>query len=112
MTATDYTIDQNDTLDPLVVVLQDDRRLPVVLGIGDTVTFTLRGQGLSAPLIDAAPMDVIQNTDGSTSVRYDWQPADTIAPGLYFGWIHVTSSSGRQTYPKPGPLLIEVVAAS
>lgn len=74
--------------------------------IGAEVTFQMRARG--GGLVVDAPA-VIENFIGTPTVRYDWQPADTTAAGLFEAEVRVRYSNGLiETFPNSGFVLIRI----
>ena len=74
--------------------------------VGAEVTFQMRARG-GAQVIDA-PV-VIESFTGTPTVRYDWQPADTAAAGLFEAEVRVRyANGGIETFPNSGFVLIRI----
>ena len=74
--------------------------------VGAGVTFQMRARG-GAPVIDAPA--VIENSTGTPTVRYDWQPADTATAGLFEAELRVQYANGWvETFPNSGFVLIRI----
>ena len=74
--------------------------------IGAEVTFQMRMRG-GAQVIDAPA--VIESFIGTPTVRYDWQPADTAAAGLFEAEMRVRYANGViETFPNSGFVLVRI----
>ena len=74
--------------------------------IGAEVTFQMRMRG-GARVIDAPA--VIESFIGTPTVRYDWQPPDTAAAGLFEAEMRVRYANGViETFPNSGFVLIRI----
>jgi hypothetical protein len=74
--------------------------------IGANVTFQMRMRG-GAQVIDAPA--VIESFIGTATVRYDWQPPDTAAAGLFEAEVRVRYANGViETFPNSGFVLVRI----
>lgn len=74
--------------------------------IGAEVRFQMRERG-GGQVIDAPA--VIESFIGTPTVRYDWQPADTAAAGLFEAEVRVRYGNGLiETFPNSGFVLIRI----
>ncbi len=74
--------------------------------IGAEVTFQMRMRG-GAQVIDAPA--VIESFIGTPTVRYDWQPPDTAALGLFEAEMRVRYANGViETFPNSGFVLVRI----
>lgn len=106
MASADLFIRQNDTVPPLLTVINDQNGNPLNLS-GASVTFTMRSEQSTNPVKLLGSASITNASTGS--VQFSWNTADTATPGLYAAEWHVTQSGGgTYTYPNNGYLSISV----
>jgi hypothetical protein len=101
----DLTIKQGDLQPEVRAALTDDAGAAVDL-TGATVTFHMINSADEQMGLDA-PATVESPASGGI-VSYQWQSADTAAPGVYLAWWVVSWPDGDQSFPADGYDSIEI----
>lgn len=113
MAAEVHKISVGDTLTPLAVQLKQkdsNGALAAVNLTGLTVKFTMVNSA-GTVIVNEATTGVTVTTAASGLVQYDFQAADVVTSGTFYGWFTVYSGTEKDTYPAGGrKLTIEIAA--
>ena len=108
-----HKIAVGDTLTPLAVQLKQkdtNGALAAVNLTGLTVKFTLVNAA-GTVIVNEATTGVSVTGASTGLVQYDFQAADVVAAGTYYGWFTVYSGSEKDTYPVGGRKLVIEISA-
>ena len=108
-----HRISVGDTLTPLGCQLKqkdDNGSLSAVVLTGLTVKFTLVNSA-GTVVVNEATTGVTVTDAATGKVSYDFQAADVITAGTFYGWFSVYSGSEKDTYPAGGRKLVIEISA-
>jgi hypothetical protein len=108
-----HSISVGDTLTPLAVQLKQkdvNGALSAVVLTGLTVKFTLVNS--VGTVVVAETVTGVSVTDAANGkVQYDFQTADVVTAGTFYGWFTVYSGTEKDTYPAGGRKLVIEISA-
>lgn len=108
--APDFTIGQNDLLEPIFHDLIDSLDQPIDLTTAVNLEFHMVNVNTHVVKI-ASGTAVTIPSDDNNRIQYNWQSGDTDTPGLYFGEWQFEKGGKVETVPN-GPIedkiLIEI----
>lgn len=106
----DFTLKRHDTSPAIEYELQDGDGNPVDLTGFNEVKFFMRLAGSSTLAVDADTGSNVSVTDVSGGVvRYDWNPSDTEAAGVFRAEWEVEYSDGTtETFPNKGYISVAI----
>lgn len=108
-----HSIAVGDTLTPLGCQLKQlgtTGTLGVVNLTGLTVKFTMV-DAAGTVIVNEATTGVSVTDAANGKVQYDFQAADVVAAGTFYGWFTVYSGTEHDTYPVGGRKLVIEISA-
>lgn len=100
-----FRFKKSDTIPALIATLDNIYDAPSSL-IGASILFRMRTLGAATNTVEADAVVVDANT-----VKYVWQPSDSLDIGLYSAEFVVTYPNGSiRSYPNLGFMTIEIVS--
>jgi hypothetical protein len=108
-----HSISVGDTLTPLAVQLKQkdvNGAIAAVSLVGATVKFTLVNS-VGTVIANEVTTGVSVTDQATGKVQYDFQAADVVAAGTFYGWFTVYSGTEKDTYPAGGRKLVIEISA-